>query len=70
MAGTLRTLGHAIETCSLCSSPLPVHDLTSVEAAPAEGLRSERADICPECGRILAQGDQPNTLLHEEQEPN
>lgn len=59
IAGTLRTIGHDVATCSLCGSPYPIQELTSLEATPHDGVLSERADVCPECVAALARGDDP-----------
>jgi len=59
IVGTLRTIGHDAETCSLCGVPYSTHELTPVDAVPAHGVRSEREAICPACRRALAEGDEP-----------
>ena len=59
IVGTLRAIGHDAETCSLCGSPYAAHELTPVDAVPADGVLSEREAICPACRRALAEGDEP-----------
>ena len=59
IVGTLRAIGHDAETCSLCGGPYSAHELTPVDAVPADGVLSEREAICPACRRALAEGNQP-----------
>ena len=65
IVGTLRAIGHDAETCSLCGVPYSAHELTPVDAVPAEGVLSEREVICPACRRALAEGTQP-VVPHDE----
>jgi len=66
VAGTLRTIGHDTLLCSLCGASYPADHLMPVEADPTDGVRSERADICPACRQALAQGDDPAFPLDTE----
>jgi hypothetical protein len=66
IVGTLRTIGHDAETCSLCGVPYSTHELTPVDAVPAHGVRSEREAICPACRRALDEGDDPVVPLDED----
>jgi hypothetical protein len=59
IVGTLRTIGHDAETCSLCGLAYAAHELTPVDADPAHGVLSEREAICPACRRALAEGNEP-----------
>ncbi len=64
VAGTLHTIGHDTRICSLCGTPYPANRLAPMEAAVGDGVRSEREDVCPDCARSLAQGDNPATPLN------
>jgi hypothetical protein len=66
--GPLHSLGRDYETCSLCGYPYPAHMLKPHEGEPVEGIRSEREDVCPECGRLLNRGDEPGFPLDDEGE--
>jgi hypothetical protein len=59
VVGTLRTIGHDTRICSLCGTPFPANRLTPMEASLGDGVRSEREDVCPECTRSLARGENP-----------
>ena len=60
IVGTLRTIGgHDTAICSLCGAPYPVDQLTPIEADLMDGALSEREDVCPECRKSLAQGENP-----------
>jgi hypothetical protein len=69
IVGTLRTLGHDAETCSLCGQPYPAQALSPIEAELEDGVLSEREEVCPECGRVLDLGDDPTFPLDEERSP-
>lgn len=66
VTGTLRTLGHATATCSLCGQPYPPEALNPIEADLEGGILSERGDACPECGRVRDLGDDAAFPLDEE----
>ena len=66
IAGTLHTIGHDTQTCSLCGEPYAAPELTPVDAIPAHGVRSEHETICPACRRALAEGNDPVSPLDEE----
>jgi hypothetical protein len=40
IVGTLRTIGHDAQTCSLCGAPYAAPELTPVDAIPAHGVLS------------------------------
>ena len=71
--GTMRSLGGRHfgvdaggKICSLCGQPYPARTLTLRDGDEAEGVRSEYEEICPECGRLLALGEEPAFPLDEE----
>ena len=66
IVGTLRTIGHDAQTCSLCGTPYSADELTPVDAVPTHGARSEHEAICPACRRALAEGDDPALPLDED----
>ena len=59
IVGTLHSIGHATAICSLCGAPYPADQVVPVDADPMDGMRSERAEACPECRRALLEGDDP-----------
>jgi len=68
IVGTQRTITHDIATCSLCESPYPIQALTPLEVTLADGVLSERADVCPACAAVLARGDDPGVRLEADGE--
>lgn len=70
IAGTLRTIGHDTEICSLCGTPYPANRLMPIEAAVDDGVRSERENVCPDCARSLARGDNPIAPLNLDEQTN
>jgi hypothetical protein len=70
VAGTLRTIGHDTRICSLCGTPYPANRLTPMESALDDGVRSEREDVCPDCARSLASGDNPAAPINLDEQTN
>lgn len=69
VVGTLQASGHDVRLCSLCGAAYPADQLTPMEGEPMDGVRSERADICPDCRQALAQGDDPAFPVETEEGP-
>jgi hypothetical protein len=60
-----RRIGKDHGTCTLCGFPYPARLLLLRAGAPGDGVRSEHAQVCPTCDRLLRKGEEPGFPLDE-----
>jgi hypothetical protein len=60
-----RSIRKELGTCTLCGYAYPARVLRLGEGDPDAGVRSEYAQVCPACERVLRKGDVPTLPLDE-----